>query len=61
MRLATKDDFVTPMGDVKSGLKFLVRSEIHDNYEAHQIKNSEAWERWRDCVVDGKIYVKEAA
>lgn len=58
MRPATKDDFVTALGDVKKGLKFLVRSDIHDNYEAHEIKADNAWERWREAVEMGKVWVK---
>ncbi|MFZ4546826.1 MAG: hypothetical protein ACOYN4_05305 [Bacteroidales bacterium] len=61
MRLATELDFVTPLGDVKTGVDFLVASDVSPDYEAHRIIDCDGFERWREYVAAGKIYVKDAA
>jgi hypothetical protein len=49
------------LGDVKTGVDFLVASDVSPDYEAHRIVDCDGFERWREYVAAGKIYVKDAA
>ncbi len=61
MRLATESDFLTPMGDVKTGIDFMVKSDTDPDYECHRIIDAERFEDWRDYVIAGKIYIRDVA
>ncbi len=59
MSVAVLSDFLTPQGDVKIGIDFLAKSDFDKDYEAHRIQNSEGFDRWRDWVIAGKIYIRK--
>jgi hypothetical protein len=59
MRLANEMDFIDSTGQVKAGIKFMVKSDTDPEYECHQIQVPEAFDRWRDYVHAGKIYVAQ--